>query len=103
MKFNIYAGMSGGFGGATYVTTDDFVTAADAQEYAYQCALDDYQSYEGMHGILSWADCLETLKEEYNDDDVSYDDVDDYYQNEIESWIEYYIEPYEEGTNPEEE
>lgn len=93
MLFEIYAGLSGGFGGASHQETDEFNSEEEALEYAYHLAIEEYQSYEGCHGILDWLDCREDLIKSgfsYNDDDV-----DARYQEEIESWIEYYVEPAE--------
>lgn len=91
MLFEIYAGLSGGFGGASHQETDEFNSEEEALEHAYHLAIEEYQSYEGCHGILDWLDCREDLIKSgfsYNDDDV-----DARYQEEIESWIEYYVEP----------
>lgn len=67
MKYKIYAGLSGGFGGATYQKTEDY---------------------------SSMDDCREDLI----DSGFDYDDeaVDDRYQEELESWLSYYVEPEEE-------
>lgn len=60
----------------------------------YALAVEEYQSYEGCHGIMSWDDCREDLI----DSSFDYDDeaVDDRYQEELESWLSYYVEPEEE-------
>lgn len=91
MKYKIYAGLSGGFGGATYQKTEDY---SSMDEDAYALAVEEYQSYEGCHGIMSWDDCREDLI----DSGFDYDDeaVDDRYQEELESWLSYYVEPEEE-------
>lgn len=91
MMFKIYAGLSGE---ASHQETDEFDSEEEALEYAHCLAIEEYQSYEVCHGILDWLDCREDLIESgfsYNDDDV-----DARYQEEIESWIEYYVEPEEE-------
>ena len=85
MKYKIYAGLGGGFGGATYQMTEDYASIDEA--------LEEYESYEGMHGIMSWEDCREDLEEsgfDYNDESV-----DSRYQEELESWLSYYVEPAE--------
>ena len=61
MKYKIYAGLSGGFGGATYQKTEDYSSMDEALEDAYALAVEEYQSYEGCHGIMSWDDCREDL------------------------------------------
>lgn len=94
MEYKIYAGLSGGFGGANYQKTEDYSSMDEALEEAYALAVEEYQSYEGCHGIMSWDDCREDLI----DSGFDYDDgaVDDRYQEELESWLSYYIEPEEE-------
>ena len=59
--FKIYAGLSGGFGGANYHGTYEYESIDDALKEAYLLAEEEYQSYEGCHGILSYADCEEDL------------------------------------------
>lgn len=62
----------------------------EALEEAYALAVEEYQSYEGCHGIMSWDDCREDLI------DSGFDYDDDRYQEELESWLSYYVEPEEE-------
>lgn len=89
--YKIYAGLSGGFGGAHFQSTEEFTTKDEANSYAYEVAVGEYQSYEGCHGILSWKDCQEDLNDSFPDTDFDDEDVDERYQEEIESWIEYYV------------
>lgn len=86
-KYNIYAGLGGSFGGATYRGTGDFKSYADAEQTAYELAVEEYESYEGLHGILSWHDVADENELDYNEDSI---DIDDLYQEELENWIEYY-------------
>lgn len=92
-KYKIYAGLGGGFGGANYQGTHEFATENEACNYAYNLAVEEYQSYEGCHGILSWDDCREDLLD--FDPDIEIDDGDVFcrYQEEIEAWIQYYVRP----------
>lgn len=93
MKYKIYAGLGGGFGGATYQMTEDYATIDEALKDSYNLSVEEYQSYEGMHGVMSWEDCREDLKESgFDYDDES---VDSRYQEELESWLSYYVEPAE--------
>lgn len=91
MKFEIYAGLGGGFGGANYVETIEANTREEAEEYARQCAIDDYESYEGSHGILSRDDVFEDLIESFGEESLE-EDVDLRYMEEVEGWIMYYVE-----------
>lgn len=91
--FDVYAGMSGGFGGACFHKTEEYETIDEAVQEAYELAIEEYQSYEGCHGIMSWEDCREDLIES-GDENPTDDDVTEHYQNEIEGWIEYYAVPH---------
>lgn len=99
--FKIYAGLGGGFGGANYQGTYEFDTHEDAEQAAYEQAVKEYKSYEGNYGIMDWEECKEACIDEagWDSDD---DSVDAYYQEEIESWIDYYVVPAE-GSDDEEE
>lgn len=108
--YNIYHGLNGGFSGAKYDYTRYFDGAGYAELEAYNCAIEDYQSYEGSHGILSEED----IKREYMEDneieneedltDRDYDTIAERYREEVESWIEFYaIRADEDDSVPEEE
>ena len=92
MWFKIYAGMGGSFGGATYQGTYEYNTREEAEEEAYRMAEEEYQSYEGYHGIMSWKDCEEDLRDSFAAE-PSEEDVDTHYREEIESWISWYVKP----------
>ena len=47
-KYIIYAGLGGSFGGATYRGTGDFKSLADAENEAYQLAVEEYESENGI-------------------------------------------------------
>ena len=96
--FKIFAGMGGSFGGAQYHGTYEYENIDDALKEAYLLAEEEYQSYEGCHGILSYADCEEDLQDSgFIDGDMSDDEIEDmvysHYREEIESWISYYVLP----------
>ena len=90
-KFKIYAGLSGGFGGATFCCVDDFHNKKDAEDFARQEAIDMYESYGGYHGLYTW----DSMRQESADDgDISQvddEDVDIAYMEDIESWITYFV------------
>lgn len=89
--YKIYAGLGGGFGGTHFQSTEEFPNEDEAYSYAYNIAVNEYKSYEGCHGVLSWEDCQEDLNDSFPDMDFNDEDVDNHYQEEIESWIEYYV------------
>lgn len=89
--FKIYAGLGGGFGGANYVDTIECEHQDEAMTIAYQSAIEEYESYEGNYGLPNWDECREDLIES-GWEDPSDEDVNDQYNEEIESWINYYVD-----------
>lgn len=90
MRYKIYAGLSG----AIYQMIEDYASMEDELEDAYALAVEEYQSYEGCHGLMSWDDCRKDLIDSgFDHDDET---VDDHYQEELESWLSYYVKPEEE-------
>ena len=102
-KYNIYAGLGGGFGGAKYSGTGEFKSEEDACQVAYAIAREEYESYEGYHGIKDWQD----VAEENNldpDKEEDYYAINEFYNEEVESWIEYYaVLTEQDDETPEEE
>ncbi len=84
-KWKIFAGLSGGFGGAHYVKTVSG-TEQEAQDEAYELAKEEYESYEGLHG-------LRTIDEIMDEDGVDHEEAEEIYNEEMESWLEYYVKP----------
>lgn len=96
--FKIYAGMSGSFGGAQYQGTYEYDDIDEATRDAYRMAEEEYQSYEGYHGIMSPEDVEEDLRESgFIDDDMTDNEIEDmvasHYLEQIESWVSYYVKP----------
>ena len=56
MKYNIYAGLGGSFGGLRYKGTIDLENHFLATEYARTLAIEEYEAYEGLYGIVSRED-----------------------------------------------
>lgn len=100
MQYNIYAGMGGGFSGPTFIGTYECENEEAALEIAYEAAVEEYQSYEGCHGILNWDECRADL-EESGYEDITEDDVNDHYNEQIESWISYHVRPFSDSEDPE--
>lgn len=89
-KFKIYAGLGGGFGGANYITTNNFDCLEDAEEYAYAEASQTYDNYEGLHGLRT----IEDIMEEDGISDV--EEAEEAYFEERENWLEYWVEEVDE-------
>jgi hypothetical protein len=90
--------MGGSFGGAQYHGTYEYTNIEEATQDAYLKAEEEYQSYEGCHGIMSISEVEEDLRDSgFIDDDMTDDEVADmidyHYREEIESWISYYALP----------
>ena len=104
-RYNIYAGLGGSFGGADYVYTAEFESLDEADSIVYEIAVEEYQSYEGLHGIRDWNDCFSDFCEkegipETNDNEAKYEDtINEIYQEEIDNWIEYYAVLTSEDSN----
>jgi len=107
--YNLYAGMSGGFNSVTFRVQEDYETHDEATNAAEQLAKEEYESYDGSGGIMSYDECqiqvLEDngLLDEYDSDSYEFldidtmvsengleDEVSELYADEQASWIEYY-------------
>lgn len=98
MKYAIFARLSGGFGGAIFQYVDDFDSEDEALGAAHDKAVEEYESYEGCHGIMDLEDVRDGLRESFGeepDEDV----IMERYIEEVESWIDYRVEKYEEGKD----
>ena len=85
IKYKIFAGLSGGFGGANYIETFDCDDEEEATEIAYYHACDEYESYAGLYG-------LRDIEEIMNEDIVEESEAEEIYRDERESWLDYYVE-----------
>lgn len=92
MFFKIYAGLAGGFGGATYYKTEEYDSVHEAEVDAYELAVAEYESYEGLYGIISREDIREDLNAYGLDDNATEAEIEEVYKEEVESWIDYWIE-----------
>lgn len=101
-KYRIYAGLGGSFGGGYYqYTTDDDYTKQQASEEAYEQAIEVYESYAGLHGLMDYSEALEQAEQEifeydYETREEWQKDLEDYaldvYNQEVENWIDYWVE-----------
>lgn len=93
MKVKIYYGLGGSFND-TFIEEVDVKTEEQAINIARECAVEIYESYEGLN-VPSWG-CIKQEQEEWSgeyEDDEAVDDffIDELYQQEIENWILYGI------------
>lgn len=100
MKYNLYAGLGGGFGGANLVFKGaEFDDEEEATKAAYDYAVEEYQSYEGCYGLASYGDIEENPEEYGLCEDPEEEDINEVYTEEVENWIEYYAIPTEADKN----
>ena len=97
MKFKVYAGLGGGFGGASFEGIYEFTSVEEAERAAYNMAFDEYESYGGSHGLLDWEGVYEDLEESgFLEDTISENEIEDIVNNRyiewVESWLDYYVE-----------
>lgn len=74
----------------------EFNSQEEANDYAYHSALDDYESFEGLHGIRSMAEIAEedfgVELDELDYNTAMYIDIETAYNDERESQINYSAE-----------
>lgn len=90
MKYSIFVGLGGSFGGARFADAMEFDSQEAAEQDAYELACEHYGNYVGMYSLREVGDIME-------EDGVDEDEAWEIYQEERESWITYYVKPYEEG------
>ena len=89
--YKIYAGLGGGFGGPNYQGTFEYDSYDEAMEDACRMAREEYESYEGNYGLPNWEECRDDLIESgYDEPDDN--EVNEAYEESIESWIDYYVD-----------
>lgn len=82
-KYAIYAGLGGGFGGATFQEIIEVADQNKADEYAYELAVQEVGGYEGMYGL----DSFESIQEE--NPDYGEEDIQEALQEQTDSWADY--------------
>ena len=95
-KFKIYAGLSGGFGGAHFCEIYECGSQAEAEIYAREVAIEEYESYGGYHGLYTWDSMRQEIADEEYDGDIEQvdpEDVDMRMMEEVEGWLTYKVIP----------
>jgi hypothetical protein len=70
----------------------EFNSKEDAQDEARMIAIDDYESFEGYHGIPDIGDIMEEMEDYGLDRDASEDDCWDVYYEQRDGWLDYWVE-----------
>jgi hypothetical protein len=94
MLFYVTYGVSGCSDNYLIIDAED---EAAANDWVYQEAIREYESYEGLHGIRSYSDiCAEDfVEDEMTDED--YDEAEEIYQEERENTISYGVTPFDDN------
>ena len=95
-KFKIYAGLSGGFGGARYCGVYECADKNEAETYASEQAIEEDESYGGYHGIYTWDSMRQEIADDEYDGDIEQvdpEDVDMRLMEEVEGWLTYKVIP----------
>ena len=91
-QYKVYAGLGGGFGGAKYIETVEAANEEEAANIAYEYAVEEYESYEGLHGLVSYGDIVDN-PEKYGLDEYCQDEeyLWEAYEEERSTWLDYYV------------
>ena len=90
--YKIYAGLGGGFGGAKYIETVEAANEEEAARIAYEYAVEEYESYEGLHGLASYGDVVDNPEEYGLDEDCQNEEyLWEAYEEERSTWLDYYV------------
>ena len=95
-KFKIYAGLSGGFGGARFCGIYECNDKREAETYAREQAVEEYESYGGYHGLYTWDSMRQEIADNEYDGDIEQVDPEDVNMamtEEVENWLSYRIIP----------
>ena len=93
-KFKIYAGLSGGFGGARFCGVYECKNEREAEDIAREEAMQEYESYGGYHGLYTWDSMRQEIADTEYDGDIEQvdpEDVDIAMTEEVEGWLSYRI------------
>ena len=95
--YNIYAGLGGGFEGAKYEFTSKFDLKEEAENCAYEQAVQYYEMYAGSHGLDCLDDCInealesgEFPEDTPRDDDELLDYAGEIYMERVEGWLDFF-------------
>lgn len=98
-KFNLYAGLTGGFNSVRLVEENvECENLEEAEMFAYDYALSEFDNVSGTRGLRSYTDIEDELREEYGDDEAFEDIVLEEYLQYADRWISYYANEVEDES-----
>ena len=86
--YKIYYGLGGGFGGPGDPELARLPDDKTAENLAYELACQEYDSYDGLHGLRN----VEMIMEEEDCDEATAEEI---YEEEREGWLDYWVEKVE--------
>ena len=93
-QYNIYAGLGGSFGGASYQYTILANSLEEAKNEAWEAACDEFESIAGSHGLYDEENCIEEYclsnnlsRDELDEKDLAV--INELYLEERDSWIRF--------------
>lgn len=87
-KYEIFAGIWNLHSHGIY----EYDNIHEAEKDAYEKAIEEYHSYEGSHGILDYDECCEDARESWDCEDWTEEDFENFYNETIQSTIQYAVE-----------
>lgn len=92
-QYKVYAGLGGGFGGSTFRGIFPFQDVDEAEKFAHDEAVDEYEMYAGMHGL----DDYDSIYQEFVDNRIPEDEIDEgdvelALEESMDSWLDYHVE-----------
>lgn len=105
-EFWIFGGMGGGFNDFHFLgcAEAESIDSPSLEQDAFQLVTEQYESYAGLHGILSYDDVFEMMCDECRscgEPLPSDEEVQEAYENEITSWTTWRAMEAIPGENPE--
>lgn len=93
-QYNIYAGLNGNFGGASYQYTTLADSFEKAEYEAFEAACNEFESMAGLYGLVDEEACIKEYcqdnglkRDELDKEDLKI--IDETYLEERESWLDY--------------
>lgn len=82
MAYEIRYGLGGSFGGAGEWESVDVASMEEAEQAAYEAACEEYEMYDGLHGLRNVSMIME-------EDGFDYEEATEQWCEERGSWLDY--------------
>ena len=91
-KYDIYAGLSGRFGGLEFICRDTFPSWKEALDFAKATAIEKYNDLSDSPELINWATCAKQYMADNGYNSLTAEriaDINEIYNEEMNLWIEY--------------